>query len=104
MRWIGRPTRRGQPFEHGEQVPAAVVAGEGVDLVDDDGAQAGEERPVVDVGADQHRLERLRRGQQDVGRLAQDALAVAGADVAVPERDPCARASRRTLEPRAGGC
>src|SRR5690606_20438319 len=32
----------GEPFEPGEdreQVPAAVVAGEGVDLVDDDGTQ-----------------------------------------------------------------
>src|SRR5690606_15719798 len=37
-----------QALQYGEEVPAAVVAGEGVDLVDDDGPQAGEEGRVVD--------------------------------------------------------
>ncbi len=48
---------------------------------------------MVDVGADQHRLERLRRGQQDVGPLAQDPPAVA----AVRRRR--ARARRGPAEP-----
>jgi hypothetical protein len=33
------PGQRAQPIEHGEKVPAAVVAREGVHLVDDDGPQ-----------------------------------------------------------------
>ena len=48
IRWIGPAGEPGEPFQDGEQVPAAVVAGEGVHLVDDDGPQVGEEPPVVD--------------------------------------------------------
>ena len=92
------PAEPGEPFEDGEQVPAAVVAGEGVDLVDHHGAQIAEELPVLDLRADEHRLERLRRGEQDVRPLAQDALPRGGGDVPVPHGDgapePC-RVRRR---------
>ena len=46
IRCSGRAGQLGDPFQDGEQVPAAVVAGEGVDLVDHDGADAGEESAV----------------------------------------------------------
>ena len=94
------PGEAGEPFQHGQQVPAAVVAGEGVHLVDDDGLQAGEELGVVDVDADQHRLQRLGRGQQDVGPLAQDRASGTGADVAVPQRRLPADPAGVGLEPR----
>jgi hypothetical protein len=68
-------------------VPPAVVTGEGVDLVDHDSAKVAEELPVLDLGADEHRLDRLGRGEQDVGTLAQDALTRGRDDVPVPHRD-----------------
>ncbi|MBB5908264.1 hypothetical protein BKA25_002580 [Actinoalloteichus hymeniacidonis] len=37
-------------------MPAAVVSGEGVNLVDDDRPHVPQQRGVVDVGADQHRF------------------------------------------------
>jgi hypothetical protein len=52
-----------QPFKDGQQVPASVVSGEGMQLVDDDDAQVGEQHPVVDVCRDEHRLERLGCGE-----------------------------------------
>ena len=48
------PDRVLQAGEHGGEVPAAVVAGEGVDLVDDDGLHVAEEVPVIDAGGDHH--------------------------------------------------
>ena len=69
MRWSSRPGEPREPFQHRQQVPAPVVAGEGVHLVDDHGPHAGEEAGVVDARRDQHRLERLRGGEQDVGRV-----------------------------------
>ena len=44
IRWRSRPASRPIRCKQRQQVPAAVVAGEGVDLVDHDGAHAGEQR------------------------------------------------------------
>ncbi len=79
----------GEAFQYGQQVPAPVVAGERVHFVDHDGLQPGEEPGMVDVDADQHRLERFRSGEQDVGALAQDTA----------PRDRCRRARARPAGP-----
>ncbi len=46
-----------QPLQDGEEVPATVVAGERMDLVDDHGADAGEEAAMVGADADEHRFQ-----------------------------------------------
>ena len=92
----------GQPadaFQDREQVPAPVVRAEGMDLVDDDGAHRGEDPGRIDLGADQHRFQRFRGGQQDVGRLAQDALPRRRRHVAVPESGSPAEPARVLLQP-----
>jgi hypothetical protein len=81
-----------EPFQHGEQVPAAVVAGEGMHLVHDDRPDIGEELPRVGERGHQDRLDRLRRGEQDVGPLDADPAALPSGCVAVPE-------TRRAAEP-----
>ncbi len=75
-------------------MPAAVVPGERVHLVDDDRPQAGEQAAVLDLEADQHGLQRLRRGQQYVRRFPQNPLPRRGRDVAVPDRDPAPQPAR----------
>ena len=56
---------------------APVVVGEGVDLVDDDRAQAGEELAGRHPWAHEHGLERLGRDEEDVGRVGEEAAALA---------------------------
>jgi hypothetical protein len=65
------PAEPGQPFQDRQQMPSPVAGPERVDLVHDDGLQAGEQPVVIDVDADQHRLERLGRGEQEIGRVSQ---------------------------------
>ena len=90
--WAAR--HPGQSLQHRQQMPAAVVTGEGVHLVDDDRPQVGEQPAVLDLEADQHGFQRLRRGQQHVRRIAQDPL---------PRRrgctSPCQSATRRPSHP-----
>lgn len=80
-------------------MPAPVVGGEGVRLVDDDRPHATEEAVRVDPGGEEHRLQRLRRREQDVGRVDDEALSLRRADVAVPEPDPGADVAPVRLEP-----
>jgi hypothetical protein len=47
MRWMSRPHIDTEALEQRREVGAAVVGGEGVDLVDDHRRQAREERPRV---------------------------------------------------------
>ena len=68
-----------------QQVPAPVVSGKGVDLVHDHHAQAAEQPAGIDIGRDQHHLQRLRRRQQAIGRVAEDLPPGRLLDVAVPE-------------------
>ncbi len=86
------------PLHDGEKVPAPVVAGEGVSLVDDDGLHVGEPTMVVDPAGDEHRLDRLGRGEQDVGRLGEEAVALGLAGVAVPETDAAPHQAPVALE------
>jgi hypothetical protein len=76
--------QRFQPLQRQHQVRAALAAGHGVQLVDDDAfhrLQHGAAR----LGAQQD-VERLRRGDQDVRRLAAHALALRGRRVAGAHR------------------
>ena len=77
-------------FENGEQMPASIVASEGVCLVDDDAPHVGEPALVIDAARDEHRLDRLGRGQQHVGRLGEKPVAFGLAGVPVPEADGAA--------------
>ena len=95
----GPPGHPGQPLQHRQQMPAAVVTGEGVHLVDDDRPQVGEQAAVLDLEADQHRFQRLRRGQQHVRRFPQDPLPRRRGDVAVPDRDPASQPPRVGFQP-----
>ena len=113
-RAFGRPSRlpgaqRLEPLEAEREVRAALGAGDGVDLVDDD---------VLDVaqdlarGAGQHQVERLGRRDQDVGRVAGDLAPVLGGRVAGPAGDrdvrrlarPAARPPGRSRSAARGGC
>ena len=97
---LERPPGDGaSPLEDREQVPAPVVPGEGVDLVDDDRAQPGEQPRWSTQRRDEHGLQRLGRGQQQVRRLAAGSPSLAG------PTSPCqarraAEPDRRTTEPR----
>ena len=79
-------------------MPAAVVGGECVDFVDDDGADVAEEGAVVDGGAHQHGFDGFGGGEQHVGRGAEDALPGRGGDVAVPEGGGAAEPAGVALE------
>src|SRR5262249_56663619 len=88
-----------QALQHGEEVPAAVVAGKRVDLVYHNHPDVAEERRVVDVGADQHGFQRFRCGQQDVGLSAQGLAPVSGGGIAVPDRATAAEPAALPFQP-----
>lgn len=81
----GPPGDLFEPFQYGQQVPAPVVAGKSVHFIDNHGPYAPQQACVVGLDADQHRLERLGRGQQDIGGLGSNALPLRLLGVAVPE-------------------
>ncbi len=64
-----------QAFQAQRQVYAALGAGQGVNLVDDDRLHRAEH--LAGARAGQQDVERLGRGDEDVGRLAQHRLAFA---------------------------
>ena len=74
-----------EAFEREGQVAAAAVAGEGVDLVDDDGVDAaqGFARPL----GREHQVEGLRGGDEDVGRAGDEGAAAGGLGVAGADAD-----------------
>ena len=84
MRCGGVGREAGEPLERERQVRAALRAGHGVDLVDDDGAQRAEHRAAAH--AREQDVQRLRRRDEDVRRLAQHPRARA-----TPACRPCAR-------------
>ena len=63
---VGR-LQRGEPFEQQRQEDAALVAAQGVDLIDDDVRDAAQGFPGA--GGEQQ-VQRLGRGDEDVGRPA----------------------------------
>ena len=62
-----------QPLERHREVGAALGGGEGVDLVDDDGLDVDERLGRI---RREHQVEALRRRDEQVGRAAQQRLAV----------------------------
>ncbi len=72
-------------LEDAHQVRAAVQARHRVHFVDDHVAQVAEELRRRHPRRDEHHLQRLRRGHQEVRRLAQELLARARPDIAVPD-------------------
>src|SRR5690606_1063113 len=72
-------------LEDREEMPPAILGGEGVQLVDDDGPDVREERAVVHGSGDQHRFDRLGCREQHIGPFREDATAFALPDVPVPK-------------------
>ena len=66
-------------------MPAPVIAGERVNLIDDHRANVPEQIPRIDVWRNQHDLERLGRRQHAIRRLALNPLPCTGSHVAMPE-------------------
>ena len=66
-------------------MPATVVSGETVDFVDDHHPQIAEQAAGIDIGRNQHHLERLGRREQAVGWVAEDLPTSSGIHVAVPQ-------------------
>ena len=60
--------QRVQPFQRDGEVGAALGAGNGVDLIDDDGVHLAEGLPGL---GRQHQEQRLRGGDEDVRRVAE---------------------------------
>ena len=88
-----------EALERERQVRAALGLRDGVDLVNDHPLGAGEDlaRP-----RGEHQVERLGRGDQHVGRLAQHRLALALRRVAGTDRHPARR--RRCPSAARAGC
>ncbi len=108
---LDRPLRRGEAdagrrgagrdvleaLERQREVAAAAVAGERVDLVDDHGANVAQRLAAAFRGEQQ--VERLRRGDQDVGRAADHRLPLGLRRVAGAHAGP----DRRRDEPELRG-
>ena len=79
MRWGGPLADVGQPLEGQGQVGAPLGGGQRVDLVDDHRLDARQRVPGL---RREHEVERLGRGDEDVGRRAQHLAAHVGRGVA----------------------
>ena len=87
------------------EVGAALGAGDGVHLVDDDVLHAGQDLAGL---AGQQQVQALRRGDEDVGRVAREVAADVGGRVAGPDADRdvgrgLAQALRREADARERG-
>jgi hypothetical protein len=80
-------------------MPAPIVGAECVHLIDHDGLHRTEQPPRVDFHADQHRFQRLRGREQQVGRIAQDPLPGCRCHIAVPDSNPPAKPAGVLLKP-----
>ena len=75
---------RARPFQRQAQVRAALVAGQGVNLVDDHRLDRAQQLAAL-VGR-QQQIERLGRGDQNVRRMAQHRLTLRGGRIAGAHR------------------
>ena len=80
IRWSGPPGHVLQPLEAQGQVRAAAGLEHRVDLVHDDGAHGAQHLPAPPGG--EQEVERLRRGDEDVGRGPEHGRALGGGRVA----------------------
>src|SRR5271167_928677 len=69
-----------EALERESEVGAALVVGDGVDLVDDDGADLAE--VLAGFSGGQQNVEGFRGGDKDVGRVAEHRRAILGEGVA----------------------
>lgn len=81
------PSQERNPCQDCKQVPAAVVAGKGVQFIDDHRAKVGEKSPMVEALRHQHDLKGFRSCQQKVWRLTTDLGTSAAYNIAVPDLD-----------------
>ena len=86
-----------QPLERQRQVGAALGRGEGVDLVDDDGLDPGQR---LGRRRGQHQVEALGRGDEQIGRPADQLLSIPRRGVTGAHRD--LRCRHRLAEPLGG--
>ena len=87
------PTREAlEPFQREREMRAALGRDDGVDLVDDDALDVAE---CLARGRREHEVERLGRGDEDVGRRLAEARPLPGGRVAGADRD-ARRADRQT--------
>ena len=93
----GLVEERVEALEADREVGAALGAGDGVDLVDDDGVDAAQRLARL---AGQHQEERLGRRDEDVGRGGAELAPVGRAGVAGPQPDR--HLGDRRLEPLGG--
>ena len=84
------------PFENRQQMPAPVVAGERVQLVDDHRFDVPEQDARLRPGRHEHHFEGLRRRQQQVGRFADDGPAGARRPRRRARARPAARRGRNS--------
>ena len=91
------PHERFQPLERQRQVRAALGRDQRMDLVDDDGVDRAQRLARV---RGQQQVERFRRRDQDVGRLALEPGALARRRVAGADRDRRRRGTRRPARAR----
>jgi hypothetical protein len=66
-------------------MPAAVIAREGVNLIDDHDAQVAEQTAGIDLRRHQHHFQRLGSGQETIGRVTQNLHTCRLLHVAVPQ-------------------
>ena len=78
-------TQRLEPLEGQREVRAALVARDGVDLVDDDRLHRAQELPTLVAGDEQ--VQRLGRGDHEARRLAQHGGALGARGVTGADRD-----------------
>ena len=95
----GAPGERVQALEREREMRAPLVAGDGVDLVDDRGADAREHG--ASARAREQDVERLRRGHQDVRGLPAHGLARRAWGVAGAHHRPDPRSRLAGLDQRA---
>ena len=90
-----------EPLEGDGQVAAPLGGGQRVDLVDDHGLDAAQ-RLAGRRG--EHQVERLGRGDEDVGRVADEPAPLVGGGVAGAHADGRLRVGLRRAARRPGGC
>src|SRR5262249_14108317 len=86
-----------EPREQEHQMPAAVIAGKSMKLIDHDGLEILKELNMLDPNRDQHGLDRFWRREQDLGWIVKHAPARRLPDIAVPEPNAHPEAPRVAL-------
>lgn len=84
-----------KPTDKETEVPTPVVAGEGVEFINDQCSNAREQAAVIDPGGDHHCLQGFRRGQEKFRRISQHAAACRIGDIAVP--NACAKSDKGSV-------